>query len=105
MKYDGENYIIAGKAVNKNNYIINLIIDLFNLKTETKFFVNKIIEYYKNDKFPELQAMWVGDTKRLGYNIRLQISGLFYRLPQNLKLLSSFVRHKMLFPFRKLLYI
>jgi hypothetical protein len=73
--YDGENFIVNGKVTQKDDYITQLAIDLYNLDTVVKYYVNKIIEYYKNDKFPELQAMWVGDTERLGYNIRVETVG------------------------------
>ena len=75
MAYDGEKFIIDGNPVSRDEYVINLVINLYNLNTDVKFYVNKIIEYYKNDKFPELQAMWVSDKDRINYNIRLNIAG------------------------------
>jgi hypothetical protein len=74
MTYDGTNYILDGKEIPKDDYIIKLIINLFNKGEDVKFFVNKIIEYYKNDKFPELQAMWSSDSYRNNYNVRIKVT-------------------------------
>ena len=74
MLYDGENYIINGKKIPKDEYIIDLIIHIFNINDDIKYYVNKIIEYYKNDKFPDLQAMWSSDSYRINYNVRIKVS-------------------------------
>lgn len=74
MKYDGENFIISNKIVQKDDYIVDLIVKIYDLKTEVKYYINKIIEYYKNDKFPELQAMWSNDSVRNNYSVRIRIT-------------------------------
>lgn len=73
--YDGEDVIINEVTISRDEYVTQLIIDLYDLETDVTFFVNKIVEYYRNDKFQELQAMWISDTVHKSYNVRLKVNG------------------------------
>jgi hypothetical protein len=74
LLYDGENFIDNNKVIPKDEYITRLIMNLCNNGNDVKYYIFKIIEYYKNDKFPELQALWSTDLWKNNFNIKLKVT-------------------------------
>jgi hypothetical protein len=70
MEYDGENFIINDKPINRDDYVITKIVNMESMNQTVSYYVKKLIEYYKNVKSPQLQKLWSNDTSRTSYTIK-----------------------------------
>jgi hypothetical protein len=74
MEYDGEYFITSEQKIDKNIFIITKIANMENMEQTVKYYVTKMIEYYKDTDFPQLQKMWANDTSRTNYTIKTKFS-------------------------------
>jgi hypothetical protein len=71
---EGTNKILYNKKteMTKDEYISDLILFLQETKELVKYYTERIIVFYKNDKEPQRQAVWNVDTSRHNYTVSLK---------------------------------
>jgi hypothetical protein len=74
MEYDGENFIIDDSPIDRDDFVIVKIVNMENMGQTINYYVTKMIEYYKNSQYPQLQQMWASDTSRTNYTIKSKFS-------------------------------
>jgi hypothetical protein len=74
MEYDGENFIIDDRPIDRDDFVIVKIVNMENMGQTINYYVTKMIEYYKNSQYPQLQQMWASDTSRSNYTIKSKFS-------------------------------
>jgi hypothetical protein len=61
------------KVITKDEYIVDLIAFLVETNQVAKYFSEKIVYFYKNEKEPHKQSIWNFDTSRYNFGISIKL--------------------------------